>query len=94
MDIFPGIFRKLSLGHECPNGRAGFLDYGRCYGQVDKPVFLCFEAAASCALILLNKVKIFVLKSSSIRNFLVYSILKDDKLINNVYIHRAIYFLF
>ena len=75
--------------------RVGLLSYGQRYGQVcGYSVFLCYEAAASRALILLNKVKIFVLKSSKFKEFLVYSILRVDKLINNVYIHRAIYFLF
>ena len=27
-------FLELSLGHESPNVRVGFLSYGRCYGQV------------------------------------------------------------
>ena len=50
--------------------RVGLLSYGRRYGQVcGYPVFSCYEAAASRALILFSKVKMFVLKSANLRNF-------------------------
>ena len=50
--------------------RVGLLSYGRRYGQVcGYPVFLCYETA-SRALILLSKVKMFILKSANLRSFL------------------------
>ena len=61
------IFKRADRYLLFTDVQVGLLSYGRRYGQVcGYPVFLCYETA-SRALILLSKVKMFVLKSASLR---------------------------